>query len=84
VPRDFLAFLTVAQLCDFPSKYRKISDRKRRRAEAEAAHKPRGPIKNLHYVIETRDAAGNALEILGRNALVTPAMAAYQVYVKHY
>ena len=28
------------------------ADRERRRAEADAAHKPRGPIQNLRYVME--------------------------------
>jgi hypothetical protein len=61
------------------------ADRELRRAKVEGAHKPRGPIENLRYVIETWDASGNnLLEILGRDALVTPATAAYQAYVDHY
>jgi hypothetical protein len=61
------------------------ADRELRRAEADAEHKPRGPIENLRYVIETWDAGGNnLLEILGRDALVTPATAAYRAYVNHY
>jgi hypothetical protein len=61
-----------------------VSDREQRRAEAEAAHKPRGPLENLGYVIETWCVDGDVLEILGRNALITPATAAYQAYVEHY
>ena len=61
------------------------ADRELRRAEAEALHKPRGPFENLRCVIETWDAGGsNLLEILGRDALVSPATAAYQAYVDHY
>src|SRR4029077_11746139 len=60
------------------------AERELRRAEAEAAHKPREPIENLRYTIETWSAGGNVLEVLGRDALVTPATAAYQAYVDHY
>jgi hypothetical protein len=61
------------------------AERERRCAESEAAHKPRGPIDNLRYTIETWSTGGNELlEILGRNALMTPATAAYRAYVQHY
>jgi hypothetical protein len=44
------------------------ADRDLRHAEAEAAHKPDGPIQNLRYTIETWSACGNdLLEILGRS-----------------
>jgi hypothetical protein len=61
------------------------ADRELRRAEAEAGHKPRGPIQNLRYTIETWNDYGNdLLEIVGRDSLVTPATAAYRAYVEHY
>jgi hypothetical protein len=59
-------------------------DRELRRAQAEATQ-PRGPIENLRYTIETWSTEGKGLlEILGRDALITPATAAYQSYVEHY
>jgi hypothetical protein len=61
------------------------ADRELRRVEAEATQKPRGPIENLRYTIETWSPDGEGpLEILGRDALVTPATAAYSAYVEHY
>ena len=42
------------------------ADRELRRAEAEAGHKPRGPIENLRYTIETEtwSADGNDLPVV--------------------
>jgi hypothetical protein len=61
------------------------ADRERLRLEAEAASKPREPIENLRYTIESWSAGGDGLlEILGRVALVTPATVAYRAYLEHY
>jgi hypothetical protein len=41
-------------------------------------------MENLRYTIETWSANGNLHEVLGRDALVTPATATYRLYVEHY
>jgi hypothetical protein len=61
------------------------ADRELRHAEAEAAHKPRGPIENLRYAVETwNPSASDLVEVLARDTLVTPATAAYRAYAKNY
>jgi hypothetical protein len=61
-------------------------DHNRRRARGAAlaaeAPAPRGPLETLRYAIEACD-ADQLVEILGRETLAAPAIAAYERYAEN-
>ena|SRR5262245_46260042 len=63
-----------------------VTSEEDRAAARAAAHVPdKTHIETLRYKIEAYEPDGDRLlEVLGRESLMTPARAAYEVYVAHY